>query len=48
MAKVEDIKKTFVNCLREERIIVRHIPRQSNMVQNPKHVLYGGMAENAV
>ena len=48
MAKVEDIKKTFVNCLGEERIIVRHIPRQSNMVQNPKHVLYGGMAENAV
>lgn len=46
--KVEETKESFVNCLREERIIVRHIPRQSNMVQNPKHVLYGGMAENAI
>lgn len=45
--KVEE-KKELVNCLRSERIIVRHIPRQSNMVQNPKHVLYGGMAENAI
>lgn len=45
--KVEE-NKELVNCLRNERIIVRHIPRQSNMVQNPKHVLYGGMAENAV
>lgn len=45
--KVEE-KKELVNCLREERVIIRHIPRQSNMVQNPKHVLYGGMAENAI
>jgi len=36
-----------VNCLRNERIIVRFIPRPSAMVQNPKHILYGGMAENA-
>lgn len=46
--RVEGTKKELVNCLRNERIIVRHIPRQSNMVQNPKHVLYGGMAENAI
>lgn len=46
MAKEE--KKELINCLRNERIIVRHIPRQSNMVSNPKHVLYGGMAENAI
>lgn len=45
--KVEE-KKELINCLREEKVIVRHIPRQSNMVQNPKHVLYGGMAENAI
>lgn len=37
-----------VNCLRNERIVVRHIPKQSGMVTNPKHILYGGMAENAV
>lgn len=37
-----------VNCLRNEKVIVRFIPRPSSMVQNPKHVLYGGMAENAI
>lgn len=36
-----------VNCLRNERVIVRFVPRQTAMVQNPQHVLYGGMAENA-
>ena len=46
--RVEETKKELVSCLRNERIIVRHIPKQSNMVQNPKHVLYGGMAENAI
>lgn len=47
MANKEE-NKEMINCLRSERIIIRHIPRQSNMVQNPKHVLYGGMAENAI
>lgn len=37
-----------VNCLRNERIIIRHIPKESGMVTNPKHILFGGMAENAV
>lgn len=37
----------LINCLRNERIIVRHIPKESGMVTNPKHILYGGMAENA-
>lgn len=36
------------NCLRNERIIVRHIPKETGLVTNPKHILYGGMAENAV
>lgn len=36
-----------VCCLRNERVIVRFVPRPSSMVQNPKHVLYGGMAETA-
>lgn len=37
-----------VSCLRNEKVIVRFVPRPSMMVQNPRHVLYGGMAENAV
>ena len=36
-----------VNCLRNERLIVRFVPRPTAMVQNPKHILYGGMAETA-
>ena len=38
---------SFVNCLRNERIIVRHVPKETGMVSNPKHVLYGGMSEAA-
>lgn len=41
-------EKMLINCLRNERVIVRHIPKESGMVNNPKHILYGGMAENAV
>ena len=37
-----------VNCLRNERVIIRHIPKESGMATNPKHILFGGMAENAV
>ena len=37
----------LVNCLRNERIIVKHIDKQTGMVHDPRHVLYGGMAENA-
>lgn len=44
---VEEREDTPVNCLRNERIIIRHIPREGGMVTNPKHILYGGMAENA-
>lgn len=40
-------KKQLINCLRNERVIIRHIPRTRGMVTNPKHILYGGMAENA-
>lgn len=36
-----------ISCLRNERVIVKFIPRPTYMVQNPKHILYGGMADNA-
>ena len=38
----------YVSCLRKEKITVRYIPKESGMITNPKHVFYGGMAENAV
>lgn len=45
MANKEE--NAVVSCLRKERIIVRHIPKYSDKIQNPKHVFYGGIAENA-
>lgn len=36
-----------VSCLRNERVIVRFVPRETAMVKDPKHVLGGGMAEKA-
>lgn len=41
------VEDALVSCLRNERIIVRHIPKEGGMVTNPKHILFGGMAENA-
>lgn len=42
------IGEEVVNCLRNERIIIRHVPKESGIVRDPKHILYGGMAEGAV
>lgn len=36
------------SCLRNERIIVHFVPKEGGMVTNPKHILFGGMAEGAV
>lgn len=47
VVKAESSFGDLVNCLRNERVIVRHINKPTNLVSNPKHVLYGGMAENA-
>lgn len=44
----EDIDNTPLNCLRNERVIVRFVPKQTGIVNNPKHILYGGMAETAI
>ena len=37
----------MISCLRNERVLIRHIPKEGGMISNPKHILYGGMAENA-
>jgi len=36
-----------INCLRNEKVIVRHIPKQTGMITDPNHVLYGGMSETS-
>ena len=43
--KKED--KELINCLRNEKVIVRFVPRETAMVHNKNHILYGGMAETA-
>lgn len=46
--KMEEGKnKNYINCLTNQRIIVRHLPKERGMITNPKHILYGGMADNA-
>lgn len=52
MSKEQEMSGTVLqpvkNCLRNETVIVKHVPRESSMVgNNPKHVLSGGMAENS-
>lgn len=36
------------NCLRKERVIVRHVPKTTGIITDKNHVLYGGMAENSI
>lgn len=49
VTNVDDNSISLINCLRNERIIVRHIPRLTGIWgNNPKHILAGGMAEGAV
>lgn len=37
----------FVSCLRNERVIVRKLPRRTGLVSDPNHVMSDGMHENA-
>ena len=45
--KVQKQEKQLVNCLRNERVVVKFVPKETAMVHDKHHVLYGGMAENA-
>lgn len=46
--KREDPEDGLVCCLRNEKIIVRHIKKKSNLVTSDHHVLSGGMAPKAL
>lgn len=45
--KHEEYDHGPVNCLRDEKIVVRYIMRPNTNITNPRHVLFGGLAENA-
>lgn len=41
-------KENLINCLTNERVLVRFLPKENAMAgNNPKHVLYGGMADTS-
>ena len=46
--KVITSNKEFVNCLRNERVVVKFVNNEKGLISDPKHILYGGMAESAV
>jgi hypothetical protein len=40
-------EETVFNPLRKERVIIKHVPKESALIHNPKHINYGGMSEEA-
>ena len=44
----KESESDVINCLRNERIIDKHVPKRTGMITNEKHILFGGMAEGAV
>lgn len=45
---VAEAPKELISCLRNERVIVRFVRKDTGFITNPKHVMFGGMAETAV
>lgn len=44
---VEESNEVY-SCLRNERVIVRFVPRDNDNIKDRKHVAYGGMMENSI
>lgn len=47
VTKLSEEREELVNCLRNEKVIVRFISRARGMVTNPDHILFGGMANGS-
>ena len=47
-SKKEESHDVIESCLTNERVIIRPVLREDGVINNPKHVYYGGMAANAV
>lgn len=43
----ENIIEEPFNCLQKKKIIVRFLPKQTGIIKDKNHVIYGGMADNA-
>lgn len=44
---MEEEKKKVVNCLRNEKVILRKLPKRTNLVKDSNHIMGDGMHENA-
>ena len=44
---MEEEKKEMKSCLRNERVILRKLPKRTNLVQDSNHIMGDGMHENA-
>lgn len=40
-------EKPLISCLRNEKIVVKFVPREGGLVTDPNHVLYGGLGVNS-
>lgn len=47
VTKLSEEREELINCLRNEKVIVRFISRARGMVTNPDHILFGGMANGS-
>lgn len=47
VTKLSEEREDLINCLRNEKVIVRFISRARGMVTNPDHILFGGMANGS-
>ena len=45
--KQENSEEEYVSCLKNEKLVVRYLPKESGLISNPKHIFYGGFAETA-
>ena len=44
VTRVSEERDNLINCLRNEKVIVRFIARAKGMITDPRHILFGGMA----
>jgi hypothetical protein len=47
VTRVSEERDNLVNCLKNEKVIVRFISRARGMITDPRHVLFGGMASGS-
>ena len=47
VTRISEERDNLVNCLRNEKVIVRFISRARGLITDPRHILFGGMANGS-